>query len=120
MSVTVVIQAKALEILESEAAFYDVTPTALAKAIMSKVIAGGLTRDVLQGVDVGSYQIRRRGRPSEHHVKEKRGRKPKFTLHGEPVSLAHLSAKTGIPRSTIWRRMKVGQSLEQAIGEIAQ
>jgi hypothetical protein len=113
----VTIQAKALEILESEAAFYHVTPTALAKAIVSRVIAGGLTRDVLQGVDVPSFQERRRGRPVTVGPKGKRGRKPKFTLHGEPVSLADVSGKTGIPRSTIWLRMKSGKTMEQAIGE---
>ncbi|MDJ1632276.1 hypothetical protein [Rhizobium rhizogenes] len=63
MSLSIKIQAKAEEILESEAAFYGVNATALAKAIIDKVVAGGMTRAVLQGVDVASYQERRRGRP---------------------------------------------------------
>ncbi|NLS19877.1 hypothetical protein HGP16_25390 [Rhizobium sp. P40RR-XXII] len=63
MSLNVKVQAKTEEILESEAAFYGVNATALAKAIIDKVVSGGLTRDILQGVDVVSYQERRRGRP---------------------------------------------------------
>lgn len=63
MTLRVEIQAKAEQILESEAGFYGVNATALAKAIIDKVAAGGLIRDVLQGVDVASYQNRRRGRP---------------------------------------------------------
>ncbi|WP_267550340.1 hypothetical protein [Rhizobium rhizogenes] len=63
MSLNIKIQAKTEEILESEAAFYGVNATALGKAIIDKVVSGGFTRDVLQGVDVASYQERRRGRP---------------------------------------------------------
>lgn len=63
MSIDIKIQAKTADILASEAAFYGVNPTALAKAILDKVVAGGMTRDVLTGVDVESYQSRRRGRP---------------------------------------------------------
>lgn len=64
MSIDIKIQAKTADILASEAAFYGVHPTALAKAILDKVVAGGMTRDVLTGVDVESYQSRRRGRPA--------------------------------------------------------
>lgn len=63
MSLNIKIQAKTEEILESEAAFFGVNATALGKAIIDKIVAGGLTSDVLQGVDVASYQSRRRGRP---------------------------------------------------------
>lgn len=63
MSIDIKIQAKTATILESEATFYGVHPTAVAKAIIDKVVSGGLTREVLQGVDVESYQNRRRGRP---------------------------------------------------------
>lgn len=63
MSINVIIQAKTLDALESEAKFFGVNTTALAKAILDKVATGGLTREVLQGVDVVSYQERKRGRP---------------------------------------------------------
>lgn len=63
MSIKVVIQAKTADILKSESEFYGVHSTAIAKAIIDKVVGGGLIRDVLQGVDVESYQQRRRGRP---------------------------------------------------------
>lgn len=65
MSITVKVQSKALEVLESEARFFGVHPTALVKAILDQVATGGLTRQVLQGVDVESYQIRKRGRPAK-------------------------------------------------------
>lgn len=63
MSIKVVIQAKTEDVLKEEAKFFGVTPMALTKAIIDKVATGGLTRDVLQGVDVASYQDRGRGRP---------------------------------------------------------
>lgn len=63
MTIQVLIQAKDEAILKAEADFFFVTPTALAKAIIDKVVTSGMTRDVLQGVDVASYQQRKRGRP---------------------------------------------------------
>lgn len=69
MSINVVIQAKTLDVLESEARFFGVHPTALAKAIIDKVTTGGMVRDVLQGVDVSSYQARKRGRPVKKGAK---------------------------------------------------
>jgi hypothetical protein len=63
MSINIKVQAKSEDMLQSEAAFYGVNATALGKAIIDKVVGAGLTRDVLQGVDVLSYQERRRGRP---------------------------------------------------------
>jgi len=63
MSIEIKIQAKTEAILESEAGFYGVNATAVAKAILDKVVSGGMTREVLQGVDVASYQERRHGRP---------------------------------------------------------
>lgn len=63
MSVKLVIQGKTLEILQAEANFFHANPTALARAIIDRVVRGGSIRDVLQGVDVHSYEIRRRGRP---------------------------------------------------------
>lgn len=69
MSINVIIQAKTLDALESEAKFFGVHPTALAKAIIDKVTTGGMVRDVLQGVDVESYQIRKRGRPAKKGAK---------------------------------------------------
>lgn len=63
MSIDVRIQAKAAEILKSEAVFYGVSGAALAKAIIDVVVTGGITRDILQGVDVASYCDRKRGRP---------------------------------------------------------
>ena len=68
MSLNIKIQAKAEQMLKSDAEFFGVTPTAVAKAIIDKVCGGGLTRDVLQGVDVESYQERKRGRPTKRRV----------------------------------------------------
>lgn len=65
MSINIRVQAKTLMILESEAEFYGVNPTDLGKAIIDKVVAGGLTRELMQGVDVKSYHERRRGRPAK-------------------------------------------------------
>lgn len=69
MSINIVVQSKTLDALQSEAQFFGVHPTALAKAILDKVATGGLTRDVLQGVDVESYQMRKRGRPAKKGAK---------------------------------------------------
>ena len=69
MSINVIIQSKTLDVLQSEAAFFGVNATALAKAILDKVATGGLTREVLQGVDVVSYQERKRGRPAKKGAK---------------------------------------------------
>lgn len=69
MSINIVIQSKTLDVLESEARFFGVHPTALAKAILDKVATSGLTREVLQGVDVVSYQERKRGRPAKKGAK---------------------------------------------------
>ena len=96
MSLEVKIQAKAESVLASEAQFYGVTPTALVKAIIDKVAVGGLTRDVLQGVDVGSYQDRKRGTPHPS---------PKHTYQGQSMSLAAISKKTGIPLVTLRTRI---------------
>ena len=63
MGIDIRIQAKTAEILKAEAEFFKINPTALAKAILDKIVAGGLTREVMQGVDVASYQDRKRGRP---------------------------------------------------------
>ena len=64
MGIDIRIQAKTADMLKAEADFYKVNPTALAKAIIDKIVAGGLTRDVMQGVDVASYESRKRGRPA--------------------------------------------------------
>lgn len=96
MSLEVKIQAKAESVLASEAQFYGVTPTALVKAIIDKVAVGGLTRVVLQGVDVGSYQDRKRGTPHPS---------PKHTYQGQRMSLAAISKKTGIPLVTLRTRI---------------
>jgi formaldehyde-activating enzyme involved in methanogenesis len=68
MSLKIIVQAKAEQMLKHDAEFFGVTPTAVAKAIIDKVSGGGLTRDVLQGVDVGSYQDRKRGRPAKRRA----------------------------------------------------
>lgn len=116
MSINIRIQAKTEQILESEAAFYGVNATALGKAIIDKVVAGGIIRDVLQGVDVESYQARPRGRPaSAGELPQKVGRPPKHVFDGAPVSLAAMSRRFGIPRSTLWLRISKGMSMEQAV-----
>lgn len=65
MSIKPVIQAKTADILEKEAIHYGVTATAMAKAIIDTVVREGLVHTMLVGVDVESYQERRRGRPSK-------------------------------------------------------
>lgn len=104
MSLQVKIQAKAESVLASEAQFYGVTPTALAKAIIDKVAVGGLTRDVLQGVDVESYQDRKRGTPKSLGTHEFRGRK---------LSLSAISEITGIPPITLRNRLYLHKWTEE-------
>lgn len=104
MSINIVIQSKTLDVLESEARFFGVHPTALAKAILDKVATGGLTRDVLQGVDVGSYQGRRRTSP---------GRK-KAMFKGEMRLIGEVAREAGIKLNVINERMKNGWSLDKA------
>ncbi|MCZ7488204.1 hypothetical protein [Rhizobium rhizogenes] len=96
MSLQVKIQAKAESVLASEAQFYGVTPTALAKAIIDKVAVGGLTRDVLQGVDVESYQDRKRGTPTTF---------PTHVYQGQKMSLSAVSKKTGISLLNLRNRL---------------
>ena len=96
MSLQVKIQSKAETVLASEAGFYGVTATALAKAIIDKVATGGLVREVLQGVDVESYQDRKRGTPKPFAT---------FEFKGEMMSLTAISEKTGIPLTTLRNRL---------------
>lgn len=96
MSLEVKIQAKAESVLASEAQFYGVTPTALAKAIIDRVAVGGLTRDVLQGVDVESYQDRKRGTPTTF---------PTHVYQGQKMSLAAIAKETGISLLTLRNRL---------------
>lgn len=96
MSLQVKIQSKAEIVLASEAGFYGVTPTALAKAIIDKVATGGLVRDVLQGVDVVSYQDRKRGTPKPLAT---------FRYNGEGMSLASIAKITGTPLNTLRYRI---------------
>lgn len=63
MSIKPVIQSKTLAILRRDALTYGVTATAMAKAILDTVAHEGLTHVILAGVDVESYQDRKRGRP---------------------------------------------------------
>lgn len=102
MSLQVKIQAKAESVLSSEAQFYGVTATALVKAIIDKVAVGGLTRDVLQGVDVESYQDRKRGSPPET-----------FKYQGRKLSLSDISKETGIPLFTLRTRIYRGKWTEE-------
>lgn len=64
MSVDIRIQAKTAAVLEKEALHYGVSATAMAKAIIDAVVQHDLVHNVLVGVDVESYQQRRRGRPA--------------------------------------------------------
>lgn len=68
MSIDIRVSAKTESIISAEAQFYGVSAAALAKAILDKVATTGITRDVLQGVDVSSYQHRGRGRPKTKGV----------------------------------------------------
>lgn len=102
MSLQVKIQAKAESVLASEAQFYGVTATALVKAIIDKVAVGGLTRDVLQGVDVESYQDRKRGSPPET-----------FKYQGRKLPLSDISKETGIPLFTLRTRIYRGKWTEE-------
>jgi hypothetical protein len=63
MSIPVNVQAKTAAILEKEALFYGVNATAVAKAILDTVANEGLTHTILAGIDVESFQQRKRGRP---------------------------------------------------------
>lgn len=102
MSLQVKIQAKAESVLASEAQFYGVTATALVKAIVDKVAVGGLTRDVLQGVDVESYQDRKRGNPPAT-----------FTYQGRRLPLSDISKETGISLFTLRTRIYRGKWTEE-------
>ncbi len=104
MSLQIVVQAKAESVLMSEASFYGVTATALAKAIIDKVAVGGLTRDVLQGVDVESYQDRKRGTANPPAT---------FTYHGRKLSLSEISKETGISLFTLRTRIYRGKWTEE-------
>ena len=63
MSIKPVIQSKVEAILERDGLTYGVTATAMAKAIIDTVVKEGLTHTILAGVDVESFQDRKRGRP---------------------------------------------------------
>lgn len=96
MSLQVKIQSKAENVLASEASFYGVTATALAKAIIDKVATGGILREVLQDVDVSSYQDRKRGTPRPKSI---------FDYKGEKLSLPAIARKSGIPLITLRNRI---------------
>jgi len=105
MSLSVKIQAKCEAILESEAAFFGVNATALAKAIVDKVVAGGMIRDVLQGVDVASYQERRRHK--EHGLDV-------YHFRGVNRTLKEIQIITGVRSVLIKSRLDRGWKLERA------
>lgn len=64
MSIDIRIQAKTADILESEALHYGVNATAMARAIIETVVREGIVHETLAGVDVESFQNRRRRRPA--------------------------------------------------------
>ncbi len=68
MSLNIRIQAKAEQMLQHEAEFHGVTPTAIGKAALDKLLTTGMLRDFLQGVDVHSYQERKCGRPTKRRA----------------------------------------------------
>lgn len=109
MSIELKIQSKSEQILQREARFYGVTATAVAKAIIDKVVAGDMVRDVLQGVDVSSYQLRR-ATPAP-----KPPRQYRYSLNGKPVKLESLAAEFGIPMNTIRGRVKRGMTVAEAV-----
>jgi hypothetical protein len=105
MSLNIRIQSKAMTILQDEAKFYAVTPTALGKAIIDKVVAGGLVRDVLQGVDVSSYQDRERS--ADHGL-------PVYRFRGVDRTLKDIQTLTGVSAVLIKSRLDRGWKLERA------
>ncbi|RWX78287.1 hypothetical protein EPK99_06560 [Neorhizobium lilium] len=115
MSIDIRIQSKAEQILQHEAAFYGVTPTAVAKAIMDKVVAGDLIRDVLQGVDVASYQDRRPKSHPKPPSAPKHPRQFKYSFKGAPVKLEAIAAEHGVSPTTLRRRINSGMPIEQAL-----
>lgn len=104
MSLNVKIQSKAEQMLKHDAEFFGVTPTAVAKAIIDKVSGCGLTRDVLQGVDVASYQDRER----------MRSRAELYHFRGAKQTLKEIQAITGISANLIASRLSSGWKLERA------
>jgi hypothetical protein len=104
MSLNVRIQSKAEQILRTEARFYGVKPTALAKAIFDKVVSGELTRDVLQGVDVSSYERRER----------QRARCELYHFRGADRTLPEIQKITGVSAKLIASRLNGGWKLEKA------
>lgn len=105
MSLNIKIQAKSESILQSEARFYGVTATAVAKAIIDKVVGGELTRDVLQGVDVASYQTRHRDRAKGADT---------YHFRGVFRTLKEIQAITGVSSNLIASRIGRGWKLEKA------
>lgn len=111
MSIDIKIQAKTADILASEAAFYGVNPAAVAKAIIDKVVGGGLTREVLIGVDVESYRPARPGR---------RAGTGDFMFEGRLRSITFIADRTGIPAHVIRSRLRRGWEMERAASEPVQ
>ena len=105
MSINIVIQSKTMDVLQSEAAFFGVNATALAKAILDAVVMGGDTRRVLQGVDVESYQPAKRGRrPSAMGI-----------FKGKMCFVSDAAAQTGMPLNLVKNRIRDGWTLERAV-----
>lgn len=105
MSIKPIIQAKTEAVLEREALTYGVNATALAKAIVETVVSEGIIHQTLAGVDVESFQGR------------KKGRKPgngQYQFQGKLRSLSGISKITGVPFDTIRGRLLRGWELERA------
>lgn len=102
MTIRLDIQAKAEDVLKSEAKFFRASPTAVAKAIIDKVVTGGLVRDVLQGVDVESYQQRQQGK------------RRRYKFQGKTRSVASVARETGISQTVLYGRLARGWTLDKA------
>lgn len=113
MSIDIRIQSKAEIVVQAEAKFFGVSAPTLMRAATDKLILSGGLRDFMQGVDLQSYEARS-ARASK--VAEDRLKNPKtFFLDGKPVRLRELSLLSGIPQSTLWRRIKNGMTAADAI-----
>ena len=113
MSLKVVVQGKAEAILQDEARFYGVNATDVVKAIIDRIVTGGMVRDVLQGVDVLSYHDRRKGRPRVKPIVIRSKRQPSavYEFSGRMLTVTQISRLTGLPASTVRNRAKRGLAI---------
>ncbi len=95
---------------------YGVSGAVIVKAILHTIATENIVHEILAGVHVEEF-ARPRGRPKGPITPSKpKSPKPhRYFLNGLPVKLEAVAMETGIPRSTIQRRVKMGMSMDQAI-----